>query len=130
MEQNPESLNRVRIIAIISDVTTVSLMEMDRSGAYWGLVTEHFPESEWNRVSRIMNFADIECDAEMIDSEGVVTFTWDNVKKLIFRQGLVFDRRVLEPNNIQGVKVKGSAQPVKKTRRFGFKKKSDCGCRG
>lgn len=128
MEQNPESLTQIRVIAIISDVTMVNLMEMDRSGAYWGVITEHFPESEWNRVSRVMNFVEVECAPELIDPEGIVTFSWDNIKKLVFRQGLVLDRRALEPENVQSAQVGNNVRRFPKKKFWFFKGPEDCGC--
>lgn len=130
MEQNypdypgPES----RIIAIVSDATVISLMEMNNAGAYFGLVTEDFPAEKWNQVSRVMNFVVLGShDKFLIDEESIVTFSWNEVRTIINRQGLHLDRSRLEQDNVP----KFEAKPVEeKKRRFRRKKKSDCGCGG
>lgn len=129
MEQNypdhpgPEQ----RIIAIVSDATVISLMDMDNAGAYFGVVTEDFPAERWNQVSRVMNFVVLGThDRFIIDEENIVTFSWEEVRIIINRQNLHLDRSRLREN----VPEFEAAPVVEKKRRFGRKKKPDCGCGG
>jgi hypothetical protein len=129
MEQNypdypgPEQ----RIIAIVSDATVISLMDMDNAGAYFGVVTEDFPAERWNQVSRVMNFVVLGThDRFIIDEENIVTFSWEEVRIIINRQNLHLDRGRLREN----VPEFEAAPVVEKKRRFGRKKKPDCGCGG
>lgn len=129
MEQNypdypgPEQ----RIIAIVSDATVISLMDMDNAGAYFGVVTEDFPAERWNQVSRVMNFVVLGThDRFIIDEENIVTFSWEEVRIIINRQNLHLDRSRLRGN----VPEFEAAPVVEKKRRFGRKKKPDCGCGG
>jgi len=134
MVQKRNDVPEKTLIAIVSDVTLVQLMEMDHAAVYWGVITEDFPREEWNRVSRVMNFVQLGTYEEfVVDEEGIVTFGWSEIRIISNRQNLHLDRRLLEADNIPTISAKPSTSEGKRKFRLpGFirKSKPDCGCGG